>query len=185
MQRLRLRSIRGSIAPMPKAFPPFAIFRAADAVDFDTSGIMSPPDPATVNLEASAQLVEAGMGEGANNELLFGKAGYSLTKVWFKSGFPLPRHSHDCDCLYYILAGSVRLGAEELGPGDGFFVGADVPYTYTTGENGVELLEFRASNAFDIKLLAGSRKWYDKALETVEAKRDIWPDEPRPSQRDG
>ena len=79
----------------------------------------------------------------------------------------------------------MRLGSEELGPGDGFFVGADVPYTYTTGENGVELLEFRASTDFDIKLLAGSQKWYDKALETVESKRDVWPDEARPSKREG
>ena len=94
--------------------------------------------------------------DGTTVKLLFSMPGMSLTHAWFKSGFPLPRHSHDTDCLYYIVAGSIRIGTEELGKGDGFFVGADVPYAYTPGADGVEILEFRASNAFDIKLLANN-----------------------------
>ena len=30
-----------------------------------------------------------------------------VSYIWFKSGYVLPPHSHDGDCLYYILAGSL------------------------------------------------------------------------------
>jgi len=47
--------------------------------------------------------------------------------VWFKSGYPLPIHSHDIDCFYQIFAGSMRVGSEELGKGDGVMIPAGVP----------------------------------------------------------
>ena len=49
--------------------------------------------------------------------------------------FPCPATVHNADCLYFIVAGSLRLGSEELGPGDGFFLGVDVPYTYVPRRN--------------------------------------------------
>lgn len=160
----------------------FSIFRRADAVDFDASGAMSPPDEGTFDAASVARLVEAGVYEGSSNDLVFSGSGMSLARVWFKSGYPLPRHSHDCDCLYYILAGSIRLGVEDLGPGDGFFVGADVPYSYVAGENGVELLEFRNATRFGITLLGANARWGDKAVAQVEARRAGWRDEKRPSE---
>lgn len=169
---------------MDQTDPKFAIFRKADAVDFDASGVMSAPEPGTFDLEAAGKLAEIGVVEqGANNELLFCGGDMSLTKVWFKSGFPLPRHSHDCACLYYILAGSVSMGSEVLEAGDGFYVGAEVPYTYKVGKDGVELLEFRAATEFGIRLLGANAAWGRKALAEVQKTMPNWPDEPRPSER--
>ena len=73
------------------------------------------------------------------------------------------------------------MGSEELGRGDGFFVGKDVPYTYTPGAAGVEVLEFRASNAFDIKLLANNPLFWEGAVKTVLAQRSAWTQEQPPS----
>lgn len=172
------------MASMAETDTKFALFKASDAVDFEESGVMSPPQPGTFDLETARKLSEEGVvAQGANNELLFLGGGMTLTKVWFKSGFPLPRHSHDCSCLYYIIAGSVSLGDEVLQAGDGFFVGADVPYTYKVGEEGVELLEFRAATQFDIRLLGANAEWGKKALAAAKKAMPKWPDEPRPSQR--
>lgn len=162
--------------------PKFAVFREEDAVDFDESGAMSPPQEGTFDPAVVMKLVEAGVYDGSKNDLLFSGSGMSLAKVWFKSGYPLPRHSHDCDCLYYILAGSIRLGSEELGKGDGFFVGKDVPYTYVAGNDGAELLEFRAATQFDIKLLGANAKWGEKAVASVTERRASWQTEKRPSE---
>lgn len=159
----------------------FAVFRAHDAVDFESAGLMSPPELTTVQMEGAIALDQAGYAAGHCIKLLFSGPGMSLAHVWFKSGFPLPRHSHDIDCLYYILAGTIQLGTKELGPGDGFFVGADVPYTYTPGSQGVELLEFRASSAFGIRLLANNPAYWAKAAEAVRLNRDTWKSEQPPS----
>jgi hypothetical protein len=44
------------------------------------------------------------------------------------------------------------MGTRILKAGDGFFIRADAPYTYTAGPDGVEVLEFRASTGFDMKV---------------------------------
>jgi quercetin dioxygenase-like cupin family protein len=160
---------------------PFAIFRAGTAKDYDESEIMSPASGSEYDPAGSAAVIEAGILEGSRVRLLFERPGLSLTHAWFKSDFPLPRHSHNADCLYFVLAGSLRLGREELAPGDGFFVGANVPYTYTPGRQGVEVLEFRTANAFDIRVLAKNPAFWAKALTTVDERRDAWADETPPS----
>ncbi len=161
--------------------PRFAIFRSKEASSLEEAGVMRASGTLTpVELEGGQALAAAGYEEGHRLKLLFAAPGMSLTHVWFKSGFPLPRHSHDADCLYYIIAGSLRLGTEELGPGDGFLIGADVPYAYTPGESGVELLEFRTCGTFDIKLLADNPAFWDRALATVTAKQLVWPNEQIP-----
>ena len=159
----------------------FSIIRAKDLADFADCELMEQRPLTEVEAKGSVAAHEAGMLEGAELKVFFEMPGMSLTHVWFKSGFPLPRHSHDTDCLYYILAGSLRLGTETLGTGDGFFVGADVPYTYTPGENGVELLEYRSSNVFDIKLMANNPDWWTKAVAGIESSREGWDTEPKPS----
>jgi hypothetical protein len=159
----------------------FATFRFADASPDDGLPEMTyKPAPPAVTARGQ-ELTDAGVLAGAENRMLFSGGGFSLAYAWFKSGFPLPRHSHDSDCLYYVVSGSLLMGEDELKPGDGFFVGADVPYAYIPGPEGVEILEFRATQAFDIKLLASGGAFWDKALQTVKAKRESWPDERRPS----
>jgi hypothetical protein len=161
---------------------PFTIFRARDAIDYAEAGCMESQPVSPEEQAWSAKMVDAGMLDGSTVKLLFSRPGLSLSYAWFKSGFPLPRHSHDTDCAYFIIAGSLRIGTEELGPGDGFFVGKAVPYTYTPGPEGVEVLEIRTANTFDIKLLAGSNpaSW-GKALQNLLEAKSAWPGQMPPS----
>jgi hypothetical protein len=158
----------------------FAIYRGEAAPAFSEIDVMDYAGMTPQLEEAFAQLGEAGIDEGQTVKMLFSAPGFSLTYAWFKSGFPLPRHSHNADCLYYIVAGSLTLGSETLGAGDGFFVPADGAYTYTPGPEGVEVLEFRHAQHFDIKFLAGNPAFWTKALETVRGERAGWKDQVRP-----
>lgn len=160
---------------------PFTLFRARDAMDYDEAGVMHGAPVTTAQAEGAEALVRGGMLDGSTVKLMFSRPGMSLTYAWFKSGFPLPRHSHDADCLYVIIAGALRIGTEELGPGDGFFVGSEVPYTYEPGPDGVEVLEIRTSESFDIKLLANNTAWWGKAAERLEAQKPGWPEQTPPS----
>ncbi len=160
--------------------PPFAIFRAREAVDYAEDGPMWVHPMTDTELEGSDRMREAGFLDGAAVKLLYARPDMSLTYCWFKSGYPLPRHSHSADCLYFIVAGSLRIGTEELGPGDGFFLGADVPYSYIPGAKGVEVLEFRTSDKYDFRMLANSKDYWEKAMGSLLTARGSWPDETAP-----
>ena len=87
------------------------------------------------------------------------EGGFSILRVWFKADYPVLRHTHDADCLYYIVSGSAILGSQTLRPGDGFFIPAGAPYGYDAGPEGVELLEIRHSVwQFDIHMLEVERR---------------------------
>jgi hypothetical protein len=79
------------------------------------------------------------------------EGGFSLVCAW-KSHFVLPRHSHDADCLYYVVAGTAVIGNRVLTAGDGFFAPGRAPYRYSAGPDGVEVLEFRHARSFDMKV---------------------------------
>ncbi len=159
----------------------FTIFRAKDArCDADTTIMQYEPVSAVV-AEGSRRAQAEGADDGHDLRVLFSAPGFSLVYVWFKSGFPLPRHSHNVDCLYYIVGGSLTIGHTELGVGDGFFVGRDVPYAYTPGPAGVEVLEFRAADQFNIKVMADNPAFWDKAAEAVRSHRGAWIEESRPA----
>lgn len=160
-----------------KPAPPFETFRARDAVPYGEDGPMSLAPAAEPAELGMAKLYEEGFMDGNKVRLLYSRPGMSLTYVRFKSGFPLPHHSHSADCLYFIITGSVKMGTEEFGPGDGFFIGTDVPYSYVPGPEGVELLEFRTSNTFDFKLHANNKAYWEKALTNLLAARDHWSEE--------
>ena len=165
--------------------PRFSIFRRADGRTLDkVEGLYSEP-AAQANLEGWPKLAAAGYMDGQDTRMLFQAPGFSLTYVWFKSGLPLPRHSHDADCLYYVIAGSLSMGPDELGPGDGFFVGANVPYAYVPGEAGVELLEFRATDSFGIRFLADNPAFWTRAVAEAGRRRKRWLAEARPSEAAG
>jgi hypothetical protein len=76
--------------------------------------------------------------------------------------------------MYYVIAGSLRLGTEELGPRDSFFVPSDVPYTYKVGPGGVELLEIRHDTKFDFVNHAHGEAWWNRAAEQTAAHREAW-----------
>ena len=151
-----------------------AWFNAQDAVSLAESGIMSPAD---ISPEVLAQVDITPILAGARTRVLFqdpSPTGFSLVHAWFGENFPLPRHSHSADCLYYILAGEVHMGTKVIRAGEGLFVPAGRPYTYRAGNGGVELLEFRSSTSFDIKILDKDVAKWKSFVAIAETMRDTW-----------
>jgi hypothetical protein len=136
---------------------------------------------------ALSKMVDEGYGEGHVLKCLFESPepdGFSLTYVWFKSEFPLPPHRHNTDCLYYLISGEIKMGNRVLRAGEGFFLPADAGYSYTPGEEGVELLEFRGSTRFNIEIPDGSPEMWDRFAKTCAKNRDLWKTQ-RPPIRKG
>lgn len=116
-------------------------------------------------------------GLGENATVLFaepGPTGMSLVRGWFKSGYILPAHSHSHDCLYYVLAGELRMGAHVVKAGDGFFLPSDTPYSYEAGPDGVEVLEFRNTTHFNIVLREQPEERWDRLAENYKDRAEVW-----------
>jgi hypothetical protein len=152
----------------------FQIFRAKDAPSLEEADIMSLPEFTPVQIEGMTEMYAPDLARGDEVKILVNLPGFSLAHVWFKKDYPLPRHSHNVDCLYYIIAGSLTMGTEELGPRDSFFLPANVPYTYRPGPDGVELLEFRHATHFDFKLLADGEAFWQRAAKTARERSEEW-----------
>jgi hypothetical protein len=96
----------------------------------------------------------------------------------------LPPHSHNGDCLYYVVGGELRIGARTLRKGDGMFIPADSAYTYQAGEGGVEVLEFRNATHFNIALKGNeSGRWYHVAAAFRERALEWETETVPPSER--
>ena len=166
--------------------PAFQIFRMMDSPSLDEVGAMALRQSEDEIVEAGInELIANGGQEGGTVKTLFNFPGFSLTYAWFKSGYPLPLHSHDADCLYYVISGTLKLGTELLNKGDGFFVPAETPYTYTPGDKGVEILEFRHATQFDIHFRGSSPSFWQKIADRAGERRDGWADEVEPSRQHG
>ncbi|MEL6874008.1 MAG: cupin domain-containing protein [Pseudomonadota bacterium] len=166
----------------PEPLKVLRIFRSRDAQDFGEAGHMSYVDDDPVILDGLEKMGAAGVAEGYSGKCLFSGFGFSLHHFWFRPGYPLALHSHDSDCLYYIVAGDIRMGTEEMGPGDGFFLPAETPYTYTIGEKGVELLEFRTEEDFNIQFKGKTEAYWEKMLEKLRNERPKWKEALPPSR---
>ena len=94
------------------------IHRAASGKDLMEAMYFAEMDE--VQMRGLTRLVEANYANGYVIRVLFSSEalGISLTYSWFKQGFPLPRHSHSADCLYYIVSGEIHYGSEILMAGD-------------------------------------------------------------------
>lgn len=157
------------------------VFRAKDAPTLAEKACMVLEPMTAAQSEGMEKLVEAGFLQGEEVRILVDMPGFFLAHVWFKGGFPLPRHSHDVDCMYYVIAGRLQLGTHDLGPKDSFFVPAGVPYTYTPGPDGVEVLEIRHATRFNFLTHIHNDSWWNKAEESVLRNVDAWKDELPPS----
>jgi mannose-6-phosphate isomerase-like protein (cupin superfamily) len=129
------------------------------------------------------KLVQAGYLEGDEVKVLVNLPGFSLTRAWLKKDYPLLLHSHDSDCLYYVLAGSLQMGDRELKAGDSFFVPGGAAYQYRPGPDGVEVLEFRHAQEFDFQNYAKNPAFYEKAAVTVAENDAGWREARRPSEK--
>jgi hypothetical protein len=157
------------------------IFRSKDAPGLMESGVMTLAPMTDQQMSGVMKMVDAGYIEGDVVDVPVNIPGFSLVRAWLKSDYPLLLHSHDSDCLYYIVAGSLVMGTETLGAGDSFFVPGGTAYTYRPGPDGVEVLEFRHASAFDFQNHTKSEAFYEKALETVTTRRADWREAKRPS----
>lgn len=164
------------------------LFFAAQAKTLGPEMMSSTP-PGEALQPVLARLAEAGVkpGIGEKNLVLFsepGANGLSLVYVWFKSHYQLPPHSHNCDCLYYVLDGELSIGSRRLRKGDGLFVPAGHVYTYEAGPDGVEVLEFRNATRFDITLSDRNPERWERILSTFQQRAATWQQETTPpSQR--
>jgi len=137
------------------------------------TGMMSMP---TTDPPAPDQMVEWALSGGHDVKVLFRQAeenGMSLVWSRFEAGYPLPRHSHSADCLYYVVAGEARLGNRTVPAGGGFFVPKDAPYAYTAGPDGIEILEFRNVSAFDMQITESIDRW-GRILDEVRDRKEAW-----------
>ena len=117
---------------------------------------------------------------GAMAVTLFSSPTMHVSYVWFKSGYPLPIHSHDVDCFYQLFAGSMKVGTEVLEKGDGVMIPAGTPYTVTPGEEGVEFFEFRSGEDYDTHYRAKTDSYWDRVAETHRERKPIWAAEKAP-----
>lgn len=135
----------------------------------------APPAAVTAGLSRFAK----GAGDGAMARVLFTSSWAHVAYAWFKSGFPLPLHSHDADCFYQIIAGSLRIGTEEVGQGDSILIPAGVPYTVTPGANGVEFIEVRPTHDYDTRY-RGTEVYWDRIMAVLDARKETWANEKPP-----
>lgn len=139
-------------------------------------------------LAGVAKFAEAGIKEGLGERasVLFaepGEEGMSLVHGWFKSGYLLPPHSHDGDCLYYVVAGELRIGKHVLRKGDGMFIPGGHGYTYEAGPEGVEVLEFRNATKFNIVLKEAPMSSWERMAANYNERSPAWENEKPPSER--
>lgn len=152
----------------------FEIFRAVDAPAYAEANPSYFEDLSPTAKQGLDEFFGAGADDGAVIKVLFSIPGFDLVHCWFKAGYPLPRHSHAADCLYYVVAGSLSLGSEVIGPGDGFFIPANMPYTHVPGEQGVELLEIRSQQRYGTKVAGGNAAYWKRIVEQVRINRSSW-----------
>ncbi len=162
---------RSSRAPTGR----FVFFPFADAPSLSESEMMDAPvfvAPEIVQ-EGDRELLRAGQ----KLRVLFrhaGDHGFSLVHVSFAPDYPLPRHSHNVDCLYYELRGAAVLGSRSVTAGQGFFVPKDHPYSYAAGPEGVELLEFRHATAFDFVVRENDVHRWRTMIDIARTNQESW-----------
>ena len=172
---------RGTNKPRRKRM---SVFYAKDA---------KPPAPDAMPREGIDESVMAGLGklgaanvqegQGEKSFVVFeepGEEGMSLLYIWFKSGYILPRHSHNADCLYYVLGGELRIGSHVLRKGDGMFIPKNHGYGYEAGPDGVEVLEFRNATRYNLKFQSNDEGHWDRIAKTFMERGPIWKEETVP-----
>jgi hypothetical protein len=158
----------------------FQIFRGADAPTLEQTDVLRAEGITPEIREGLIGLRDSGIAEGSFAKILINVPGFSLAYAWHKSDYPLPLHSHDVDCCYLIIAGDLRVGSDTLGKGDGFFVPAGTAYTFSTGADGVEFIEFRHANSWNIVFKYRNPESWEKAATTARQRKDTWTAEQQP-----
>lgn len=156
-----------------------SIFRAEEATPLLETDFMAMPEMTGEALAAGHSEIYMDSAPGTDVRVAVrqtpDEGGFSILHVWFKADYPVPRHTHDADCMYYIVSGSAIMGSQTLRTGDGFFIPAGAPYGYNAGPDGVELLEIRHGVAqFDIQLLETNAGRWAAMADTIASRRESW-----------
>lgn len=167
------------------------LFRSTDDHRGEHSHIVETGVDDTVR-QGFARWAEAGLAEGAALTCIATIAaspdsprGTSLTHVRIGRHFLTPRHSHDVDCIYYVLAGSLRVGGGSLGRGDGMQVPAGEVYALEAGPEGAELLEFRSAIRFGIHYVQNDAAHWERIVGAAAANSAAWQAGDAPAVQDG
>ena len=163
------------------------LYFGADAVEGMQSGMLGEFDADEETFGRVVELVQEGYGRGITTTVSYQQpaaaGGFSLMTVKVQPHCILFRHSHDCDCLYYVASGSIVMGNRTLVPGDGFFVPEGAKYGYAAGPEGAEVVEFRhgPERVKTIIAPASPERW-DTILESIRQNIAGWPEfEPAPA----
>jgi hypothetical protein len=160
-----------------------AFFRAEDAAPVGPDTMVTlPPSEAVRSGLALLERAQVRRGIGEESVVLFkgpAEGGFSLIRLWFKSGYLLPPHSHDGDCLYYVIAGELSIGGRVLRKGDGMHIPAHCGYSYEAGPDGVEILEFRNATRFSIDLRGNIGAW-TRIAAIFSERASLWESEKVP-----
>jgi quercetin dioxygenase-like cupin family protein len=164
------------------------VFRAADATELgkDEMPFVGVDDSVMAGFAKLGAATGGASGGGEETRVLFRNeaTGMSLAYAWFKSGYILPRHSHSADCVYYVIAGSLKMGTQTLSKGDGVFIPKDDGYTFEAGKDGVEILEFRNSTQFNIWFKGNDDAHWDRIANSYRDNIPHWREETvKPSDR--
>ncbi len=156
-----------------------SIFRAEQATPLPETDFMAMPQMTGEALAAGGPEIFMASAPGTDVRVAVRQTpeegGFSILHVWFKADYPVPRHSHDADCMYYIVSGSAVMGTRTLRTGDGFFIPAGAPYGYNAGPDGVELLEIRRCVAqFDTQMLESNAGKWAAMADTIASHREAW-----------
>jgi quercetin dioxygenase-like cupin family protein len=150
----------------------FSFFESSDMGEL--SDIMSDPE---YPVEIIDKLDFGPLMVGHRTKLLFcneGDDGFSLALIQFAPHFMLPRHTHNVDCLYYVLSGEAILGRRVVKAGSGFYVPAGHPYGYQAGAQGIELLEIRNATSFDMKVVEDSPARWQTMIDVARDHQAEW-----------
>jgi hypothetical protein len=156
------------------------LYRNSDSVDVMDTDMFAPLQMSEATERAFDELVDAGLSSGTSSRVLVRQpltdGGFSLVRVSIKQNFPLARHSHVGDCLYYIESGSAILGNVTLEAGDSFFVPSGASYGYSAGSEGAEVLEFRfgIEGSIESKAMDESPGRCKALADIMRANRQRW-----------
>ena len=180
VEELRPDPIGRNASPgAPPARRGIRLFRGGDAIPLADTDAMSPPlfDPEDCKALAEDGPRSPTIALGIDDRLVFrgeGDEGFSLVRAWLAPHYVLPRHSHSGDCLYYIVEGSINLGAQQLCAGDGFFVPSNAPYAYEAGPDGAVVVEFRLQTSFDMTIPGGQLERWRRMAVVAEEHGERW-----------
>jgi mannose-6-phosphate isomerase-like protein (cupin superfamily) len=150
----------------------FSFFESSDMGEL--SDIMTDPE---YPVEIIDKLDFGPLMVGHRTKLLFcneGDDGFSLALIQFAPHFMLPRHTHNVDCLYYVLSGEALLGRRVVKAGSGFYVPAGHPYAYQAGAGGIELLEIRNATSFNMKVVEDNPARWQTMIDVARANERLW-----------